>query len=372
MISTHTTPTRNADCDGVVFTFTGTAMKKNYDKPHLTFENQVEQLQRRCLTIANPVEAINTLEKIGYYRLSAYWYPFRKMKPEERRTTPFNYRFDEFEPNHSFEQAVALYQFDERLRHLVLEALGVIEIQLRTKIAYYAGNIDRFIHLDRALLDQKQCSYIPKNQHKDSYAIWLSKYNKQLSRARSEDFIRHHQARYGQRVPIWIASEILDFGSVSKLFDFLPKTLKNQIAPSFGVLEGTVVSGWIRNFNYIRNIAAHHSRLWNRLIVTRIKAPNRNVVDPGIFHLADMDEPSPFRKVYPTLALIAYTLSFLDPQSDWRNRLISLIEDFPEIDGLGPQTMGFPSNWRELAIWRSNVTFLNGAAIPPWQRIRDH
>ncbi|CAB0517643.1 hypothetical protein ACQX4I_02350 [Corynebacterium diphtheriae] len=63
--------------------------------------------------------------------------------------------------------------------------------------------------------------------------------------------------------------------------------------------------------------------------------------------------PNQFKKIYPTLALVAYTLSLLDPENDWRNRLGALIEAFPAIKGLGPETMGFPSNWAELAIWRA-------------------
>lgn len=329
-------------------------MVEKYNKPHLTFGDQAAQLQLRGLIINNPDDCIGALEKIGYYRLSAYWYPFRKKKPKASRTTPFNYRLDEFEPKHTFEETVALYRFDESLRRLLLEALGVIEIQLRTKIAYFAGKQDRFIHLKRELLDPIACCRVPKNSTQDSYQIWLHKYHKQIKRAGREDFIRHYQARYGNDIPIWIATEILDFGGVSKLFDFLPKQLKNQIALSFGAKEGTVVAGWIRNFNYIRNVSAHHSRLWNRLVITRIQAPNRNVVDPGIFHLADVKNPNQFKKIYPTLALVAYTLSFLDPENDWRNRMGALIEAFPAIKGLGPETMGFPSNWAELAIWRAD------------------
>ncbi|CAB0809119.1 Abi family protein [Corynebacterium diphtheriae] len=64
--------------------------------------------------------------------------------------------------------------------------------------------------------------------------------------------------------------------------------------------------------------------------------------------------PNQFKKIYPTLALVAYTLSLLDPENDWRNRMGALIEAFPAIKGLGPETMVFPSNWAELAIWRAD------------------
>ncbi|WP_238582104.1 hypothetical protein [Corynebacterium diphtheriae] len=59
--------------------------------------------------------------------------------------------------------------------------------------------------------------------------------------------------------------------------------------------------------------------------------------------------PNQFKKIYPTLALVAYTLSLLDPENDWRNRLGALIEAFPAIKGLGPETMGFLAtgqNWQ--------------------------
>lgn len=339
---------------------------KKYNKPHLTFEQQLALLEDRKLVIEDPANAIRALGKIGYYRLSAYWYPFRKNKPKYLRTTKFNYRYDEFEPNHSFEQALALYDFDSRLRLLLLEALGQIEIQLRTKIAYFAGEIDGFIHLRRSLLDKKECERVPRRSKQDSYSYWQENYKKQLKRARSEDFIRHHMERYGEELPIWVATEILDFGSVSKLFEFLPKNVKNSIALAFGTLQGNVLASWIRNFNYTRNIAAHHSRLWNRLIVTRIQAPNRSVVDPEIFHLADSRDPIAFKKIYPTLALIAYTLSYLEPRGNWRNRLVMLLERFPKIDGLSLQTMGFPDNWEKLGLWRTGLALVNGAAVPPW------
>ena len=106
--------------------FMGSKMVKKYEKSHLTFEQQLAQLQKRKLIVENPANAICALEKIGYYRLAAYLYPFRKDKPKSRRTTKFNYRYDEFKPNHSFEQAVALYDFDRRLRLLLLEAYSSV------------------------------------------------------------------------------------------------------------------------------------------------------------------------------------------------------------------------------------------------------
>ena len=43
-----------------------------YQKPHLTYEEQIELLRDRGLIISNPAQAIRHLKRIGYYRLSGY------------------------------------------------------------------------------------------------------------------------------------------------------------------------------------------------------------------------------------------------------------------------------------------------------------
>lgn len=341
-------------------------MGNRYSKPHLNIDDQIALLRRRGLEIGDPDLCRNSLIQIGYYRISAYLYPFRVPKPKTERTTKWNYRFDHFSPGHSYEEAVALYDFDNKLRSLIFEAITLIEISLRTSIAYHAGKHNTFIHLRRDLLDRKACRRVPKRSSEDSYQLWKKKYEKQLDQAKSEDFIRHHLERYDRQVPIWIATEFLDFGSISHLFSFLPKPITNEIARSFGSIEGSVVVGWVRNFNYVRNISAHHSRLWNRLIVTRVQAPHTNVIEPGIFHLSNTAHGISFKKIYPTLALLAYVISFLSPSNDWRIKLAELIDRFPKIEGLDPTIdMGFPSNWKDLAIWRHDVDFVNGAAELP-------
>ncbi|HKM24501.1 MAG TPA: Abi family protein [Corynebacterium sp.] len=339
-------------------------MSRIYTKPHLTFESQLNQLEERGLAVGDRQRGLEALKRVGYYRLSAYWYPFREIKPEAKRSTKWNYRFDHFVRGRSLEESIEIYEFDSKLRSYVFEALEVIEVSLRAAIAYVAGRESKFIHLERCLLDEKRCSHVPKGKSEDSYSIWLKGYRRQLNRASGEDFVRHHKARYGDRLPIWIATEFLDFGSISMLFNYLPRGIKNDISPSFGVLQGEVLSSWVRNLNYVRNIVAHHSRLWNKYIVTRMQPPNRAMVDPGLYHLADPSGQDRFTKVYPSLAVIAYILSFIDPENDWRLRVADLVRNFPETEGVTPvNLMGFPHEWQSLEMWRNDLLFVNGVAI---------
>ncbi|OFO35116.1 hypothetical protein HMPREF3048_02425 [Corynebacterium sp. HMSC075D04] len=197
-----------------------------YAKLHLPIDSQLQLLIDRGLRVNDCMQAKAVLAAIGYYRLAAYLYPLRQIKPGEERTTEWNFRFDEFQSNSHFEDAVALYDFDSRLRRLIFEGLEKFEVALRSQIANKAGMVDVFVHLRRNMLDPHECSKIPKGSRRDSYQIWLAKYHEQVERASGEDFLRHHKARYGKELPVWVIMEIIDFGSVTHLFNFLPVATK--------------------------------------------------------------------------------------------------------------------------------------------------
>jgi abortive infection bacteriophage resistance protein len=79
-----------------------------YNKSHLTFEQQLELLKSRGLGVTNDIKAIEHLRRIGYYRLSAYWHPLRKLT---RTTDSICKQEDEFVTHAIFQHAVELYIF---------------------------------------------------------------------------------------------------------------------------------------------------------------------------------------------------------------------------------------------------------------------
>ena len=81
----------------------------NYPKPALTFADQASLLTGRGL-VGNPVEIADKLASVSYYRLSAYWYPFRL--PD-----------DSLRPGTAIETVWRRYTFDRQLRLLVLDAI---------------------------------------------------------------------------------------------------------------------------------------------------------------------------------------------------------------------------------------------------------
>jgi abortive infection bacteriophage resistance protein len=48
-----------------------------YARPWKSFADQLELLKARGLHVHDEERALAWLQRVGYYRLSAYWYPFR-------------------------------------------------------------------------------------------------------------------------------------------------------------------------------------------------------------------------------------------------------------------------------------------------------
>ena len=266
-----------------------------YQKPPLTFEQQLELLASRGLIIDDKEHALEYLHNIGYYRLSAYFLPF---KNGER-----------FLPGTTFNQAVELYKFDRKLRLLILEAIEIIEISLRTQFSYYLSHLHgAFGYLDAG-------NFSPKFKHTE----WLEHLAILTSKS-TETFVAHFKNKYkaSEHLPLWMALEVISFGSLSKLFKGLKGRVQQEIAKHYQVPD-VVLSSWLHSLVYIRNLCAHHARLWNRTLTFKPKIPKNIVKQSGASN----------NSVYGLLSIIQFCLLRIDDNLAWKSRLIQLLHDYP-------------------------------------------
>lgn len=82
------------------------------DKPWKSFEEQLAILKGRGLQVDDDAAALNYLDRLGYYRLSGYWYPFRKfeMTKDSNGNLSGYVRSNDFMDGSRFEDAVKLYR----------------------------------------------------------------------------------------------------------------------------------------------------------------------------------------------------------------------------------------------------------------------
>ncbi|MCV2217666.1 Abi family protein [Thauera sp. Sel9] len=313
-------------------------------KPWLSFADQLQQLQVRGLQVDNSTAALDYLERLGYYRLSGYWYPLRAVDLVASAAQGKAVRQDTFVPNSRFEDVVRLYVFDKKLRLLALDALERIEMAVRVDVAHLLGQRDPRAHENPACLhgnfSKKPLTKGP-DAGKTQHQVWLAKYRALLHRARKEPFVLHHIQQYGT-LPIWAAIEVWDFGLLSKLFAGMQYVDQQKIAAMYGAPSGKAFAQWLRSLNFIRNVSAHHSRLWNI-----------NVLDYSPLPLGwptQLNSARPF--VY--FCLMQKLLEVICPNSCWGQRFKDLLEnEFPAMANqqISLAEFGAFSGWEKWVLW---------------------
>jgi abortive infection bacteriophage resistance protein len=320
----------------------------SYSKPYLPIVDQVQLLLRRQMAISDPVSASDWLRRVGYYRFSGYAYPFRKSQVQVNPTTGATnvVVLDDFQSGTTFQQVIDLYLFDKSLRALYLDAIELIEVGLRVEIALLLGVRDPLCHLNPRQFDAK-FSMLPFPTG-SKHATWIRNQAEKF-RHSNEEFVKHFKARYAGDLPIWMAIEVWDFGMMSHLLEGLSSADRASLSRPFGLVRDNILPSWTRNLNVVRNICAHHGRLWNRSLasVTPILPLTSEI--PPIDHL--VGDRRAQTRVYASAVILRHLLQTLHPTSDWAGRLKTLLASFPRSGGVNLAQGGFPSSWEQLALW---------------------
>ncbi|MEN9463893.1 MAG: hypothetical protein RL217_74 [Pseudomonadota bacterium] len=211
---------------------------------------------------------------------------------------------------------------------------------VRVDIAYLLGSKDPLAHKNPNLLHghfSKQLKTKGAAKGKTMHQVWLEKYESMLHRARKEPFVEHNKKIYGD-LPIWVAIEVWDFGLMSKMYAGMKPADQDVIAIKYGARSGEAFADWLRSFNFIRNVSAHHSRLWNINILERSPVPS-------YWESYDLNNAKPF--LY--FCLMKKMLSNICPNSSWWSRLIDLTESFPTDPSASIQLEDFGAvkGWRD-------------------------
>nr|VFK62064.1 MAG: Abortive infection bacteriophage resistance protein [Candidatus Kentron sp. TC] len=297
--------------------------KRTFDKPPKTFEEQVDLLQSRGMIIDDRSAAPHYLAHLNYYRLTAYWLPFQENRVTHR-----------FKPGTLFSKVVDLYMFDKKLRLLLLNAIERIEVSVRTQWAYHFAHK----HGAHAYLDQKFAS------DKDRFERDRKKLGEELKRS-DEKFIVHYKRTYEPSTPpIWVICEIISLGLLSRWFGNLNSgEVRGAIAKTYG-LDDRVMESLLRHLAYVRNLCAHHGRIWNRKFTITVKIPKSKPA--RLIRAFNLDEK---RNLYNTLVLLSHSMDVINPSNEWKEHLLHLIDEHE----VNVSSMGFPANYREYDIWKS-------------------
>jgi abortive infection bacteriophage resistance protein len=209
----------------------------------------------------------------------------------------------------------------------VLQALDRIEVSIRAVITYeLAQTIGVFGHADPS-------NFAPTFDH----AQFMSLIHTEEKRS-SEAFVHHYRSKYVSEaeLPIWMATELISFGALSKMYEHLTKRIRKQIARRFNQPQSVFVS-WLHALTAVRNLCAHHCRLWNRELAVKPELPVA-WKSAGLLN----------ERFYVMALIIQTLLTEVAPNSQWKDRLKAHFTASPTID---LRAMHFPADWQTQPSW---------------------
>ena len=314
-----------------------------YNKPPLTYTEQVELLKSRGMTVPDEKRAERLLANISYYRLSAYMLPY---KLRENGTI-----LDAFKEGTTWDMVYDLYIFDRKLRLLVFDAIERLEVAIRAQIIYQLS------HKYGAHWQDRQDIFNPPETItlRDGRTVTIDVYGdiqkhikEQLHNNKAEVFIQHYRNKYDtpENPPSLMSVEIMYFNHLSRICTGLKQRADINGIASYFVLPPRTFCSWLHTVNYVRNICAHHARLWNR---------DLNIVPERLSFSKRLDwishpETAKRSKIYYFLCMLNYMLQTANPTSPLKKRLKGLLDEYAGVISLN--AMGFPPDWESEKIWK--------------------
>ena len=230
-------------------------------KPFKTVDEQIEILKSRKMGFRHNLKFVRKILSFEnyYYVVNGYKDPFINS------TVPD----DAYKPGVTFDELVALYSFDRKLREFLLIELLRIEHAVKAQIiitfSKYHG--------------QDHNSYLCPASFNTSGSKNLQRANQLISdltqliqeKHHKHGAIRHYVNKYGF-VPLWVLSKVMTFGKLNSFYACMLAKEKEEVANSFS-LSAADFKSMIDFIADLRNKCAHGERIYCHSKDKRVPRP---------------------------------------------------------------------------------------------------
>lgn len=276
-----------------------------------TYDEQVEIIKNKGFIVNDSEKCIKFLQQANFYRLSAYFLPFKK-------------KDGTYVSNINFDTIQRIYEFDSKLRSIIFKCIEKIELYIRTQLAYYSGHVHGSLgYMDPTIYNAK---------HNDE------KFKKLIKNCIDDNkrtlVVRHHKEKYNGEFPIWVMIEFFSMGMLSYFYADLQTGDQKKIAKNTYATSVACLKSWLRCITDLRNRCAHYSRLYAWPFPALPKIP-RNI------------DFNANRQLFSQILV----LKLLYPDGKrWKSEVLTelsaLIEEYKYDISL--ERIGFPENWDQL------------------------
>lgn len=273
-----------------------------YSKPHATAAERVRHLRDRGLLIPRPKVAAGKIEEIGYERLRIYFLSRRNHAVPDKP----------FLPETTYKHILRLYECDAKLRDICFMGVGRFELAFRNRLSeVLSGRFGSHPYFYTA-------AFKGSDKHNEALQKIIHVFEKS-----KDERARHYRKTYTAPPlpPIWILKEFLTFGAAARLYSALATPLRTDIASHFGVSVLPVFDSWVPALVDLRNICAHHDRLFNR----------RFQKQPQAYRRGDVPMAAPVT-LKAQLECLDFVLSKSGSKGGLVDRIRKVIDRYPEVN----------------------------------------
>lgn len=281
------------------------------EKAPATINEQIKILKLRGCVIEDEKKARDTLKYINYYRLSNYFEPFSVSKHK-------------YEEGTTFEKIMRVYEMDRKLRSILIAALEEIEISLRATVSnFHALRYGALGYLNPS-------SFNVSHNH----ASFLSRVNHLIESNEEREFVRHYNAKYGGKFPLWVMMELFSFGTLAFFYKDMKTADKKELSDEYYNCSSSELDNWIFCMNELRNYCAHYNRLYGSHFPVEPKTPEGfpGELSPDVF------------------GYIIVMKQLFHGKENWNERVVKPISRLlkKNADVIRLSDLGFPEGWETL------------------------
>lgn len=217
-------------------------------KLFLSYDQQIEKLKNeKNLQIDDEVYAKEILRQTSYYSLIGGYKDIFK-NPTTKK----------YKDGTKFEDIVELYYFDESLRQLFLKYLIKIENEIKSQVSYYFT--EKNGENQKEYLDTAKYNYVGKKNQRDIDRL-IDILKGYVTKPTDYHYINHAQEKY-ENVPLWVLTNALTFGNISKMYMLLPQDIQIKVSRNYSCINESQMVSILAVMVKFRNVCAHSERLF--------------------------------------------------------------------------------------------------------------
>lgn len=289
-------------------------------KEHNTYDEQIDKLISRGCNITDREQAANVLKRVNYYRLSAYFLPFKQND-------------DSYINGTSLEKIYGIYEFDKRLTVMLCGLIEEIEVFIKTQIAYYHS----LTYGALGYLDNNNFHSTKADKHRELIEL----FNREVQSNAETLFVKHHINNYNGQFPLWAAVELFTLGNISQFYSQMKAADQKAVSRNLTELTGYAyqykqLESLLFCLTHLRNKCAHFTRLYYHKFGTIPNLPR--------YVTQEIDFDPHNVRIYQYLFILKILTPIFGRWNNFVTELEALVDEYS--DWIDLKHIGFPKNWK--------------------------